>query len=144
MTLPDWPLPARVLGALVSGNKVEAIKLLREATGLDLKQAKDAVEGPRPANTAATRPATSFTNLPADVVDALQRGRKIEAVRLLRQHTGLGLKDAKDAIDRAGIAASIQAGDLSPGEVPRSTLGNWLAVAAVAAVVAYYFLRQNG
>lgn len=144
MALPDSSLPARLIGALASGNKADAIKLLLEATGLDLKQAKDGVEAQRPANVAATRPEASFTKLPADVVDALQRGRKIEAVRLLRQHTGLGLKDAKDAVDRAGIAASIQAGDLSPGEVPRSTLGNWLAVAAVAAVVAYYFLRQAG
>ena len=143
MALPHSSLPARLIGALASGNKVDAIKLLLEATGLDLKQAKDAVEG-RPANGAATRPEASFTKLPADVVDALQRGKKVEAVRLLRQHTGLGLKEAKDAVDRAGIAASIQAGDLSPGEVPRSTLGNWLAAAAVAAVVAYYFLRQAG
>lgn len=30
--------------ALASGNKIEAIKLLREATGLDLKASKEAVE----------------------------------------------------------------------------------------------------
>lgn len=144
MTLPNQSLPARVLFALATGNKVEAIKLLREATGLDLKQAKDAVEGQRPADGAGARPEAPATKLPADVVDALQRGKKIEAVRLLRQHTGLGLKDAKDAVDRAGIAASIRAGDLSPGEVPRSSWGNWLAAAAVAAVVAYYFLRPAG
>lgn len=30
--------------ALAGGNKIEAIKLLREATGLDLKASKDAIE----------------------------------------------------------------------------------------------------
>lgn len=30
--------------ALASGNKIEAIKLLREATGLGLRESKDAIE----------------------------------------------------------------------------------------------------
>jgi hypothetical protein len=34
----------KVGAALASGNKIEAIKLLREASGLGLKEAKDAVE----------------------------------------------------------------------------------------------------
>lgn len=42
------PLPpeaaARIGEALAKGNKIEAIKLLREASGLGLKEAKDAVE----------------------------------------------------------------------------------------------------
>jgi len=35
----------RIQAALDSGNKIEAIKLYREMTGLGLKEAKDAVEG---------------------------------------------------------------------------------------------------
>ena len=34
-----------------------------------------------------------------DVIAALDSGRPIEAVKLLRQETGLGLKEAKDVID---------------------------------------------
>jgi hypothetical protein len=34
----------KVGAALAAGNKIEAIKLLREASGLGLKEAKDAVE----------------------------------------------------------------------------------------------------
>ena len=37
--------------------------------------------------------------LPANVLDALQAGNKIEAIRLLREATGLGLKEAKDWVD---------------------------------------------
>ena len=37
-------LPPKVLEALRSGNKIEAIKLVRERTGLGLKESKDLVE----------------------------------------------------------------------------------------------------
>lgn len=35
---------ARVQAALAAGNKIGAVKLLREATGMGLKESKDAVE----------------------------------------------------------------------------------------------------
>jgi ribosomal protein L7/L12 len=38
------PLPETAIAALHRGNKIEAIKLVREASGLGLKEAKDAVE----------------------------------------------------------------------------------------------------
>ena len=43
----DQPTPEEIRGigdALASGNKIAAIKLYREATGKDLKEAKDFVE----------------------------------------------------------------------------------------------------
>ena len=40
------------------------------------------------------------SGLPANVLDALRRGDVIEAIKLLRASTGLGLKEAKDAIDQ--------------------------------------------
>lgn len=33
------------------------------------------------------------------VIDAIQRNRKLEAIKLLREETGIGLKDAKEAVD---------------------------------------------
>jgi hypothetical protein len=44
MTFPPDALPERVLSALAAGRKIEAIKALREATGMGLKDANDAVE----------------------------------------------------------------------------------------------------
>src|ERR1041384_6270153 len=48
---------------LAQGNKIQAIKQLRELTGLGLKEAKDAVEamdaGPHEATQASSRPDTS-------------------------------------------------------------------------------------
>jgi hypothetical protein len=39
------PLPPAAIAELQTGNKIAAIKLTREATGLGLKEAKDLVEG---------------------------------------------------------------------------------------------------
>jgi hypothetical protein len=44
--MPDIsrPFPPAAIAALGNGNKIEAIKIVREAWGVDLKDAKDAVE----------------------------------------------------------------------------------------------------
>ena len=44
---PDWE---SIEEQLIAGNKIEAIKLFREQTGADLKQAKDAVDAYEAAN----------------------------------------------------------------------------------------------
>lgn len=41
------------------------------------------------------------SDLPQDVLRAIQDGRKIEAIKLLREATGLGLANAKVLVDRA-------------------------------------------
>jgi ribosomal protein L7/L12 len=38
-------------------------------------------------------------DLPADVVEALSQGKKIEAIKRLRAVRSMGLKDAKDMVD---------------------------------------------
>src|SRR5581483_2863397 len=45
--------------------------------------------------------ATPLVTLPAGVQAALLGGNTIEAIKLYRQATGVGLKEAKDAIDAA-------------------------------------------
>lgn len=51
---------------------------------------------------AATTP--GFSGLPADVEHEVRRlvdsGKKIVAIKLVRERTGLGLKDAKDLVER--------------------------------------------
>lgn len=39
------------------------------------------------------------TELPPEVVIAIQEGHKIKAIKMLREAKGLGLKEAKDAVD---------------------------------------------
>jgi ribosomal protein L7/L12 len=37
--------------------------------------------------------------LPMSFYDALQRGKKIQAIKIYREATGVGLKQAKDVVD---------------------------------------------
>ena len=93
-----------------AGRKIEAIKLFRDATGVGLKEAKDAVEQMEAEGSttqaAGGGAAPGHDPLPnADrqrVVAALRAGQKIEAIRIYREATGVGLKEAKDA---AGMEA---------------------------------------
>ena len=39
--------------------------------------------------------------LPGEVIAAIEQGQKIEAIKLLREATGLGLANAKVLVDRA-------------------------------------------
>ena len=41
-----------------------------------------------------------FKDLPIELVRALTSGRKIEAIKLFRQHTNVGLKEAQVSIDQ--------------------------------------------
>ena len=53
----------------------------------------------RPGHGAA---ASHSERLPTEAMLALQSGRKLEAIRITREQTGMGLAEAKDAVDRAG------------------------------------------
>ncbi|MFE3455701.1 ribosomal protein L7/L12 [Nonomuraea sp. NPDC059194] len=67
--------------------------------------------------TRKTRHGTSITpthtrapdDLDGVLRDLIARGRKIHAIKLLREHTGLGLKQAKDAVE------ALAAGRIHPG-----------------------------
>jgi ribosomal protein L7/L12 len=144
MPLPTAPLPANVIAALQRGNTIDAIKLLRESSGVGLKEAKDAIEQHLRGNSGSVVTAASDGSLPCSVVVAMRRGQKIEAIKLLREQTGLGLKEAKEAVEGYQGKADAAAGQRSPGEVPRSGRFAWVAALVVIALVAYYFLRRSG
>lgn len=82
--------------------------------------------------------------LPPDVLNALERGNKIEAIKLLRQKTGLGLKESKDLIDAAAPQVVKAKQTLAPGEEPASGGRLWWWVALVATGVAVYYVVRGG
>jgi len=152
------PLPPDVQAALDAGQMIEAIKRLRAATGLGLKEAKDLIDAHQrgePVSLAAPAvpPLGSF-HVPDAVRQALAEGNKIEAIRLLRDHEGLGLKEAKeraDAIEQsmaepASIGMGAGTPGLSPGQQPSGGAGSWIVVAVVVviAVGAYFWMRGGG
>lgn len=85
------------------GRKIEAIKIVREKTGLGLKEAKDLVETPGWAETPGSPHAPGPPSVEPARMDEIQAfidaGQLIDAIKLYRELTGLGLKESKDAID---------------------------------------------
>jgi ribosomal protein L7/L12 len=93
---------------LAKGGKMEAIKLMREKKGLPLAAAREAVETicreeaivtPAPGLMATIQRAQQMSE---EVQRLAATGRKIEAIKLLREKGGLGLKEAKELVDRLG------------------------------------------
>lgn len=138
------PLPPHVLAALQTGNKLEAVKLLCEANGLGLKESKDAVEAYEQENRSHAAIASAVHPLPSPVVEALRRGSKAEAVKLLREKTGLGLNEAKDWVEAASPEVDSEVDRDAPGKVSTSRNLIWYVVAAHAAfgLIAYCALRS--
>lgn len=101
---------------LSMGQKINAIKVYREDTGASLADAKAAVErmesgyGPVMASgfsdEAALAGAQAATGgmsgdaLREEVERLLRQKQKIKAIKVYREQTGLGLREAKDAVDR--------------------------------------------
>jgi ribosomal protein L7/L12 len=97
--IPDDGTHLNDLQALLAeGRKIEAIKRYREATGADLATAKEVVESlERAQSPVADKPSDS--ELDNEIASLLASGRKIEAIKVYRRHTGAGLKEAKDAVE---------------------------------------------
>jgi ribosomal protein L7/L12 len=99
------PLEFEVIRLLEQQKKIQAIKVVRQHTGLGLKESKDLVEEVE--RTGRLRlphmPATRYTIDDDELLDQARRlkldGKAILAIKLIREHTGLGLKDAKDTYD---------------------------------------------
>jgi hypothetical protein len=84
--------------------------------------------------------------LPADVRAALENGRWVEAIKLLRASGGMGLKEAKEMLDRqraAGMPAKAAIADRqrAPGEVRRIPGVVWVVLIVVLAVIALVAIR---
>jgi ribosomal protein L7/L12 len=122
-------IPPEVLAAWNNGDKVDAIRALRDRTGLGLGEAKAAFESSEYSVLVPTPPSTRA--LPPSVHSAIASGDKIEAIKLAREATGLGLTEAKKAVEAAtaGAPASVHQSiqRVGAGEVPRTRM-NWLAM----------------
>lgn len=98
-------LEGQIRVLLAQGQKIEAIKAYREATGASLAEAKDAVEA---MNAGPGLPPTAMPDHEQEILELLHQGKKIAAIKLHRERTGKGLKEAKDAVEalatRHGIA----------------------------------------
>lgn len=136
-------LPDDVLEALRAGHTIEAVKRLRAATGIDLKQAKDLLERHGAGETVSAIATAVSGALPPEVVAALKRGNKIEAIRLLRQSQGGDLKSARQTVEAApGHVRSANGMGVTRGD-SRYGSAFWVVALALAAVLLVVF-RSGG
>ena len=109
--LPEKPPPeelapldtVELLRLVDQGKAIAAIKLVRERTGLGLKEAKDYVErlsSDRTMPPPSTRPALQTGDLDTEIQRLLEERNPIAAIKLVRERTGLGLKEAKEYVER--------------------------------------------
>lgn len=124
-------LPPEAIAALQRGSLIEAIKIVRDKTGMDLKSSKEAVERyangdgapadwqegdwgrgePEGVGMQGNGPA----GVPSAALAALAKGNKVEAVRLTREATGLGLAEAKQLVENHQNPAAGDFGHLPSG-----------------------------
>jgi ribosomal protein L7/L12 len=98
-----------------SGRKIEAIRLYRERYGVGLEEAKDAVDGLPAAHSCvpdrlppSATAALADAGLLTEIESLLRAGQMIRAIKLLRERSGAGLRESKDAVaalaEQIGIA----------------------------------------
>jgi len=124
-------LARRVRRLLADGQKIEAIKVLREATGAGLAEAKLAVEAIERGD--IIKSAGLGDDFENELLALLQSGEKIEAIKRYRARNACGLKAAKDFVE----ALAEQRGIVPPkGGCLGVVLGLMIAFVAAAACVA--------
>ena len=81
---------------------------------------------------------STHPELPEDVVAAIDHGRKIEAIKLLRDHRNLDLKTAKETVEAYAAGR--------PGPPPQSVVSHdsgagRLVLIAIGFVILYFVYR---
>ncbi len=110
----DWQ--PQMIELLELGKKIPAIKLTREKTGLDLQGAKAYVEDQqrrlleqKKAEALSPSPGPELSkDWQIAILELLEQGQKISAIKLTREQTGLGLKEAKDYVEEQQLCLEKQ------------------------------------
>jgi hypothetical protein len=84
-------------------------------------------------------PSTSHDPLPAEVIAAAERGETIEAIKILRARTGMGLAEAKDAVD-AWVEGHPVAFGSAPADGGSSRILVFMILGLGVALALYFFL----
>ncbi|WP_052756085.1 hypothetical protein [Lysobacter capsici] len=146
----DFPQAARQ--AIAAGNRILAIKIVREAYGLDLRSAMQRVdaysEGLAPDaddDDAAAGRNGSTANLPAEVVALILGGDRGRAAQLLEAKYGYSTRDAMTGIVAYELSRRRRGFGAAGGGTVRGgdNNGKMLVIAAliaIAAVAAWYFV----
>ncbi|MEU8171659.1 ribosomal protein L7/L12 [Microbispora hainanensis] len=97
-------LQHRVRDLYAENKKIEAIKLIREQTGLGLKEAKDLAETLAAGRPLPVAPDHAQPDLASRVRELKAAGRGEQAVFLVRGETGMGQAEAERFVDAIDVA----------------------------------------
>ena len=146
----SFQLPPEAVAALARGETVAAVKAVREATGMSLRDAHDLVRAHanRPGGASVDASGKVAFEFPPAAAAAVARGEFVEAIALLRAaNPQLNLKSARDAVEhvRRGAlpaAEQVRRNALSdyPQRVPTVVAGDrgsrtWLLLMLIAVFV---------
>lgn len=92
----DPDLHNQLIALLHEGRTLQAIKIYREYTGCDLRTAKRAVET---LALTTNQPAELDSVTRSTILELLQQNRKIEAIKIYREHISCDLRTAKEAVE---------------------------------------------
>lgn len=124
--MSDAHVKHAIFEAILSDRKLEAIKHLREVSGLGLAEAKDVIEQVDACLMRDGVDSAEASQLLDDAVAApviresagdagdeqlltlIRQGKKIEAIKVYREAHGVGLKEAKMAVDALARSAGIR------------------------------------
>jgi len=135
MANPQRPqIPPGVLEALKAGNKVEAIRLMREGTKLGLAEAKALVEMLDKVKGVAG---------PAQAIANVLQGKAMAAAQSRPAVSKPDGPVRMHAHPQAHLNLPLRRPGLSPGEVPRDGSGAWgiVVLVAIGLAIAYAFVR---
>lgn len=79
--------------------KIMAIKRLRELLPIGLKEAKDVIDDVHHGAVQAPRDRADLVSMAAEVIVLIRAGQKIQAIKVVREAQGVGLKEAKDIVE---------------------------------------------
>ena len=82
-----------------NGQKLAAVKLYKDSSGLNLRESIDYVEQLTGEGSASMN---NPTDLDVQVIELCNQGRKLEAIKIYREATNCGLKEAMDYVNNVG------------------------------------------
>ena len=91
-----------------------------------------------------TKSQTGTEQMPPAAVAALHQGNKIEAIKIVRQERGIGLKEAKDTVE-----LYVQGDPLLQNKFAAAQAGNkrscllWLTILIALALIGYYLFSKG-
>ena len=81
-----------------------------------------------------------YEDIPTDALLAIQSGRKLTAVKILREQTGMGLTEAKSLVDRVSRDVGKKTPRMAAGKEDSGLLRLLVIVAVLGAVLAAFYL----